>query len=364
MDARSHVKQPARGGAVQVIVDWGSAYELLLGLSVFSDIEPETSYAVGETWFDEVRVKAPKALRDDIQRLAVGSEHLFGYLIGLVPSLPEPTVAALLEHVEQLDPIELRLWLLGYHLVAYREGVPHELIESAARGNKRAAAQLKEAYGGERDVGAQRAREVEYVLSIPAREMKALLLRVLRGWNEVVFEPIADQILPLLQRSAESLRALAGTVSLERLVELTSPGISYAPEPGIKKLLLVPGFASRPWLVMTESDDTKIFCYGIDDETAKGLDAPPDPMVKVYRALSDPSRLRLMKRLSQGRASLQELVDYLGLAKSTVHAHVLVLRTSGLIEVRLSDKTYTLRREAAEEAHRLLKGFLGEEVRD
>ena len=115
---------------------------------------------------------------------------------------------------------------------------------------------------------------------------------------------------------------------------------------------------SRPWSIFTESGHTKIVCYGVAETHITG-DAPPDPLVAAYKALGDETRLRILRRLAEGPASLQELTEILGLAKSTVHGHLLVLRTGGLVIADVSRKTgYRLRRETLAESAALLETYL------
>ena len=71
------------------------------------------------------------------------------------------------------------------------------------------------------------------------------------------------------------------------------------------------------------------------------------------------TRLRILRRLAEGPATLHELTEILGLAKSTVHGHLLVLRTGGLVLADVSKKTgYRLRRETLAESAALLDTYL------
>src|SRR5216683_2418108 len=46
-----------------VAVEWGLAYEALVGLALFIGGEPESTYEVGPAWFKSVRRKASSELR-------------------------------------------------------------------------------------------------------------------------------------------------------------------------------------------------------------------------------------------------------------------------------------------------------------
>ena len=120
----------------------------------------------------------------------------------------------------------------------------------------------------------------------------------------------------------------------------------------------MPNLVSRPWSIFTESGATKIVCYGVPEAHVTG-DAPPDPLVAAYKALGDETRLRILRRLASGPATLHELTELLGLAKSTVHGHLLVLRTGGLVVTDISKKTgYALRRQTLAESAALLETYL------
>lgn len=52
---------------------------------------------------------------------------------------------------------------------------------------------------------------------------------------------------------------------------------------------------------------------------------------KLFRGLSDPTRLRLLLCLQSGERRVVDLVEELGMAQATVSAHLACLRDCGLI---------------------------------
>ena len=54
----------------------------------------------------------------------------------------------------------------------------------------------------------------------------------------------------------------------------------------------------------------------------------------LFHSLSDATRLAIVQRLATGEARVADLVGELGLAQSTVSAHVACLRDCGLVEGR------------------------------
>ena len=59
-----------------------------------------------------------------------------------------------------------------------------------------------------------------------------------------------------------------------------------------------------------------------------------DVAAKLYRGLGDPTRLRIVLGLLSGERRVVDLVAELGLAQSTVSAHLACLRDCGLLTLR------------------------------
>ena len=59
-----------------------------------------------------------------------------------------------------------------------------------------------------------------------------------------------------------------------------------------------------------------------------------DPAVALFHGLSDGTRLAIVQRLAGGEARVVDLIAELGLAQSTVSAHVACLRDCGLVQGR------------------------------
>lgn len=56
-----------------------------------------------------------------------------------------------------------------------------------------------------------------------------------------------------------------------------------------------------------------------------------DAAVALFHSLSDPARLAIVRRLADGEVRVADLTGELGLAQSTVSAHVACLRDCGLV---------------------------------
>lgn len=71
-----------------------------------------------------------------------------------------------------------------------------------------------------------------------------------------------------------------------------------------------------------------------------------DPAAALFHSLSDPTRLSIVKRMAGGEVRVADLTSELGLAQSTVSAHVACLRDCGLVEGRIQGRSvyYSLTR--------------------
>jgi ArsR family transcriptional regulator, cadmium/lead-responsive transcriptional repressor len=67
--------------------------------------------------------------------------------------------------------------------------------------------------------------------------------------------------------------------------------------------------------------------------------APSALVAKYFRALGDPTRLRMLEMLDEGEASVGELVDRLAQPQPQVSKHLACLRWCGFVETRREHRT-------------------------
>lgn len=80
--------------------------------------------------------------------------------------------------------------------------------------------------------------------------------------------------------------------------------------------------------------------------------------IRVFKALSDPNRLRIMKMLGKRELCMCEVREVLGLSNSTVSRHLTVLRDAGLLLDSKNGKWVNFRlNDKAEQ--RLIRSVLG-----
>ena len=345
-----------RNQPLAIDIEAGTAYELLMTLCVIFDVEGYKTYDVGSEWFAAVRAKASPGLLASLSQSDLYNQQVWEHLLGIVYECPPPrNIPTLLAHIEAMDPLELRLHLLGYYVRLHRRSTPPDVIYQAALGQPDAQKRfLKTSFPDDADWQ----QAVRSIFSLGLQEMKSNLLNLLQRWYEEVFREQEAQILPVLERDVEAKRALKSEVSAERLIELAT-GWEYVPEPGIRRVVLIPSYVLRPWVSYLEHHDVKIFCYPVADESITAdSNEPSARLVRLTKALGDERRLRILKKLATGSYTLQEMADDFGVAKSTMHHHLVTLRSAGLVRVRMSDKRYSLREEAIHIIGDLLSAYL------
>ncbi len=87
-------------------------------------------------------------------------------------------------------------------------------------------------------------------------------------------------------------------------------------------------------------------------------------MNKVFKALSDPTRRRVLQLLRRRPMTAGELADHFTVSKPTMSAHFSVLREAGLIAADKQGKTvtYRLRMSVLEEALMGIADVFGIEI--
>jgi DNA-binding transcriptional ArsR family regulator len=343
------------GGDVTVEIDVSEAAELLMSMCALSGEDQLDSFDLGRARLEEIRRSASPELLNAVDELLLGSEKIPAHLLGLVYETPRPrTIERFLETLERTSAVELRLNLLDYHNRGHHLAEP-DTLRAAAEGDSAAREALLAAVA---EWGAKRL-VVERLLERPADELKAQLLEILPRWRREIFDPLAGEAMALAERDAHAKRELARSLSPEELVERATNGLRYSPAPHIRTIALFPSFWERPWVILVEYKHVKIFGYPISVDREERGGADPAQLARVFKALADEGRLRLLKRLEDGALTLTEAADELGLAKSTAHHHLAILRHAGFVVVRDGDeREYELRRDLLPQAGELLSSYL------
>ena len=176
------------------------------------------------------------------------------------------------------------------------------------------------------------------------------------------YEEVEPRVARMMARDLESRQADAELPPQER-IEKTTGGLRWLPERGVQRVVLAPGYFNRPFNYAEGGPGWRLFVYPIADGALDRADelAPPAGTLRLYRALGDESRLRILRLLADRDLYLTEIAQLLELSKPTVKHHLAQLRAAGLVTtVEEANMTYySLRRDRLDEASSELHHFLG-----
>jgi DNA-binding transcriptional ArsR family regulator len=294
-----------------VAVEWGLAYEALIGLALFIGGEAESTYEVGPAWFKSVRRKASPELREAARTLAGKEGYALVGLAGLTRESGGRRVADLVGRLRADRSGEVKSALLHCE-----PGVRDALLKGDPAAKRDF---LKRQHKGGREAAKR-------TLEMDSRDLATAVADLIERWDREVFSELAPELEGELKASAQAVSRLSHQLPAGRLIVKATRGVEYRAEPWIDSVVMVPSVLNRPWVDITEHDGTKYIFYPASRYAA----APDVEMVEVYKALGDETRLRILRLLSTGVTSLSEIAEKLGLAKSTVHGHMVILRIAGL----------------------------------
>jgi DNA-binding transcriptional ArsR family regulator len=303
--------------AYEVVVDWSPAHELGVSLRAFLGRSEHRTFELGSDWPKMVRQNLTPALSAQLSSIRVlDGAVLMDLLIRRCPG--ERTASDFIAWLAGLSTGQLYEWLAPIVPV------------------KEASALM--------DLAGIRDRYVE----------------ILHAWNDQYFQRVDPAILAGLARDAAEKQELMGRMEPPELVEIATSGMTVEPQGDVNWLWLIPQYHYRPWNLLSFYRTGRIIQYPVD-ALPLGPDEVSPRLRRLTKAVSDESRLRILRLLAAGPASFTEVVTFMKLSKSTVNHHLVVLRAAGLVRVRDSGErstTYTLRPDALDLLRDDLRSYL------
>ncbi len=343
------------GGGVGVQIRVSEASEVLMSMCVLSGDEEPHSFDLGGEAIERIAAGVTPRTRAIFDQVVAGREKVPGHLLGMVLDCPRPLdFECFMNTFSQTPPVDVMRHLLGEFMPGYRSAEP-ELIHRAARGEPGAGDELIEQH----EQWPEWQEIMSRLLGLGAERVKELLGELFPDWYEQVFSPLAGEVMPRLEAERDAAQALVGEMPLPQLVQTLTSGVVFSPTPEIRRVVLFPTAWMSPWVLLSEHRDARIYCFPVRERAPGDADVPSADLVRLYKALGDEGRLRLLRRLRRGPMTLKEAAEELGVAKSTAHHHMAILRQAGLILARGDqDSTYSLRDEPLPDVNAALQRFL------
>jgi DNA-binding transcriptional ArsR family regulator len=154
-------------------------------------------------------------------------------------------------------------------------------------------------------------------------------------------------------------------MELSDLLEELSQGLRFEEPIESDEVVLAPSFWCTPLMYFGFlTNQRRIYLFGARPPDASLIpgETVPDALLRALKALSDPTRLRILHYLSEEPLTPAELARRLRLRAPTVTHHLKTLRLAGLVQLTLGHgtdaKRYAARSESVEAAFASLQGFL------
>lgn len=178
-------------------------------------------------------------------------------------------------------------------------------------------------------------------------ELRSSAAEVIRAWDTGYFSSIDPAIMEGLQQEAAARAALLNGSNDMEVYETATAGMRLYPSETLKQVIITPQYHARPLVTSSFFDEFVFTSYSCDVlPPEEGRPAPA--LLRLTRALSDETRLFILRLLTGRQLNFTEIVKEVGLSKSTIHYHLIALRAAGLVIVHTASKntSYSLRLEA------------------
>jgi len=178
------------------------------------------------------------------------------------------------------------------------------------------------------------------------------------------YQEVEGRVARMLARDASSRSTDEARTDPLGFVERTTNGIRVTPERQLRTVHLIGSYFGRPYNSVGRIGDTMVITYPIADAAlgpSNRMNVPAST-VRLYRALGDETRLRILRLLAEQDRYLTELANELELSKPTISHHLAQLRSAGLVTVVEEGNLtfYSLRRDRISEAGPELGAFLAQ----
>jgi len=347
--ARPPVRDFAGGSSATVEWDVRLVYDFMFSLSHEAGSTDDLP-ADDRRWLADAKAALPEATRAEVKTLERTelAIHVASFAVGR-PELQ--TVAGFIEALERAPLTEFLLAIIG----DFGVGPEGEAIARAAVSGDHATLARLTADLHDHD------KSLPELMADP-EHTRQRIVAVLKAWA-VPFAEVEERVAAIGRRDYELRAVDRATMGDLDLIEHTTGGVRWLPTTGVRRVILSPSYFSRPYNFLLGGEGWRFFGYPVADDALDLADplAPPPSMVRLHRALGDPTRMRILKLLADRDLYATEIAQQLELSKPTIKHHMVLLRAAGLVTITESGAVvyYSLRRNRLDDASIELKRFLG-----
>lgn len=349
--------------------DFGTAYDMMVSLNVLHN---PGAFGLRAAWAAGMRSRLPASEREFLEKIA--DADLLQTQLSWLYELDDPKDgASLLRRIAE-TPAPNRLRLI-YESPQHDEHqtTMERLMDIQRRGkwNKddlTAARQwLHDDYAKYHKTPSQ--KQVDSLPTVltwwaEPSEFGELYQKAMETYYEVFFAEEERRIAPALNDAMERAHELAETLPVPELLEELSQGVRSEDMMSYRELVLAPCYWSTPLILYDKvGPDSMMVLFGARPDTdslVPGEDVP-EALVQTLKAISDPTRLRILRYLSSDRLTPSQLARRLRLRPPTVIHHLQALRAARLVQLQVDEgkeRIYAARPKAIQDAYNLLTRFL------
>ena len=192
-------------------------------------------------------------------------------------------------------------------------------------------------------------------------------LEALTAYYQVFFAEEERHIYPYLVQAIEDAKKMLQGMTIFELCETLSHGVSFTQIAEMDELVIVPSYWLSPLVMFDKVSDQKgIFIFGARPNNVSLVpgDLIPAALLNALKALSDPTRMRILRYMTHEKISSAELARRLRLRAPTVTHHLNMLRLAGLVSITLNERNerhYQARLDAVHRTFDALVRFLEED---
>jgi DNA-binding transcriptional ArsR family regulator len=350
-----------QGQAPKLLWDHGTAYDFFASLLV---IHTPAEYGLRASWAAGIRSRLSTATRE----LFITAMLHLGIPVSWLYAMPGPkTARAVLDTLEGMKPEEI------LPALSFNPGRPEQCEPIFRAILDRGQWSQTDLDGYKACIGPAHAKEMEAKSETLAAwldcwtrpaEFGRAYRAGLREFYEVFFREEERRIQSDVERALVRAKEMAGRLTVRELFEELSQGIRVDYHTTQGALILVPCYWCSPRILYTNlTPDQEIVLFGARPPEASLIpgDLVPAQLLLALEALSDPTRLSILKTIIQEPLTQADIARKLRLRPPTISHHLKPLRIAGLIAYIGTGKDetrYGARLQQIEAACAALKDFL------
>jgi DNA-binding transcriptional ArsR family regulator len=362
-------------GSVQTQIRWdqGTAYDFIASLVVlhFPD-----KFGLRGAWAAGVRSRIPGVERDFLEEVVRNFQLPLRWVYSLSSPKDASTVLLSLKQIPpaeritalQMVPVDSPALEQKLNQVKEQRAYTPEDLEDVVRLWRKFYKEMKVVE--EEVVVAISRRRAEIVLNFFANpeDFGERYLQTLTTYYQVFFAEEEKRIASKLEHALSKAQKFADKFELVDLLNKLLDGDWDQSILELEELILVPSYWYSPWsLTSCLQPERTLMLYGSrpKEESLVPGEIVPEELVLKLKAMTDPTRLRILRYLMQEQLTPAELARRLRLRAPTVTHHLHSLKLAGMVHFVMRGKhehLYFAKMDSIKGTYSLLKEFLEQDV--